>query len=70
MKFNREKAINALLDDDINTITECISNRDFEYLSNILEFGIKGWRDLTDIELHAEALERDIHEDLYFDSVE
>jgi hypothetical protein len=60
--FNREKAIDALLDDDINTITECIANRDFEYLSNILEFGVKGWRDLTDAELLSEMLERGLME--------
>lgn len=60
--FNREKAIDALLADDINTITECITNRDFEYLSNILEFGVKGWRDLTDAELLSEMIERGIIE--------
>jgi hypothetical protein len=58
--FDREKAIQTLLDDDINTVVECISNRDFEYLSNILEFGVKGWRDLTDDELMQELQERDI----------
>ena len=60
--FNREKAIQDLLADDINTVTECIANRDFEYLSNILEFGVKGWRDLTDAELLSEMLERGIIE--------
>jgi hypothetical protein len=58
--FNREKAIQDLLADDINTVTECIANRDFEYLSNILEFGVKGWRDLTDEELMQELQDRDI----------
>ena len=58
--FNREKAIQDLLADDINTVAECIANRDFEYLSNILEFGVKGWRDLTDEELMQELQDRDI----------
>ena len=59
--FNRDKAVNALISDDIDTII--VSKEyynDESYIDNILRVGHKGYEDYTDDELMQELQERDI----------
>jgi hypothetical protein len=55
--FNRDKAVQCLIDDDYNTIMSGDAN---DYLINLLTFGHKGYNDFTDDELMQELTERDI----------
>ena len=54
----REKAIECLVDDDLNTILTY--NDDNWILSEILIKGFKGYVNYTDEELETELVERDI----------
>ena len=55
--FDREKVIEALIDDDFFAI---LDNGDHEYLYHILHGGFKGYNEMTDNELADECAERDI----------
>ena len=55
--FNREKAIQTLIDDDFASIVECEA---FDYLEGLLRGGMKGYQNFTDEELMQELQERDI----------
>ena len=55
--MNREDIINALVEDDIDTIRQGIHNNDTEYLDNILRHG-KPYEVWTDKELVDEYVER------------
>jgi hypothetical protein len=55
--WDRELAINALVDDDINTFT---SNDFDDYFKELLVFGCKGYANMTDEELMRELTDRDI----------
>lgn len=57
--FNRDKAIQELIDDDINSFTE---HGYTDTLYFILERGFKGYAHFTDEELIEELRERDISE--------
>lgn len=54
--FDRVKAIDALVDDDMNTV----ENDDGWYLSSLLINGFKGYNNCTDEELMQELTDRDI----------
>jgi hypothetical protein len=59
--FDRDKAVNALISDDINDII--VSKEyynDESYIDNILRVGFKGYEHMTDDELMQELQERDI----------
>jgi hypothetical protein len=53
----REKAIDALVEDDFNSI---MHGDAIELLNSYLEFGHRGYRDYTDDELSVELQQRDI----------
>jgi len=53
----REKMIKALVDSDFNSI---IHGDALELLDSYLEFGHRGYRDYSDLELIRECAERDI----------
>jgi hypothetical protein len=55
--FDREKAIEALIDDDFDAIVGC---RSWDYLYDILYHGHLGYDHMTDNELVDECAERDI----------
>lgn len=55
--FDREKAIEALIDDDFDAI---IKNGSFDYLCDILRSGHVGYDDLSDDMLIEECEERGI----------
>jgi hypothetical protein len=55
--FNRVKAIETLISEDIDTI---VFNQATDYLDNILRFGMKGYCEMTDEELISELQDRDI----------
>ena len=60
MSFNlpwREKAIDTLIADDIDSI---LNSHYIDTLNYILESGFKGYRNFTDEELETELNERDI----------
>lgn len=56
--MTREEKIDLLVEQDFNYI---MANNDSsqEMLYSILEYGFKGYYDLTDVELDAEIMERD-----------
>jgi hypothetical protein len=56
--FDRDKAIDELINNDMNTI----QNDDGWYLSSLLRSGFKGYEYMTDDELMQELKERDISE--------
>jgi 3-isopropylmalate dehydratase small subunit len=56
--FNREKAIETLVDNDFDTVMN--SDYGVEYLRNILQIGLKGYANCTDEELMQELQDRDI----------
>ena len=56
--FNREMAINELIDNDLSDILQ--HGDDNWILSNILADGFKGYNNFTDEELMRELEERDI----------
>lgn len=57
--FDREKAIDTLINDDIDSI---LNNHYLDAINFILESGFKGYRNMTDEELIQELKERDISE--------
>jgi len=60
----REKMIKALVDSDFNSI---INGDALELLDSYLEFGHRGYRDYSDLELIQECAERDIPIELIID---
>lgn len=54
--FNRDEAIDELINNDINTI----QNDDGYYLSSLLRHGFSGYTNFTDEALMEELTERDI----------
>jgi hypothetical protein len=54
--FDRDKAIDELVNNDMNTI----QNDDGWYLSSLLRSGFRGYEFMTDNELIQELTERDI----------
>jgi hypothetical protein len=56
--FDRDKAIECLTDDDINTVLH--DDYGPEYLHGILYSGFKGYQNYTDEQLMQEMTERDI----------
>ena len=59
--WNREKAIQDLVDNDIDTIIRDYNEmNDLSVLAYILETGFKGYINYTDEQLMQELLERDI----------
>ena len=56
--FDKEKAIETLVDDDLNTILSY--NDDNWIMSELLTNGFKGYSNFTDDELMRELEERDI----------
>lgn len=57
--YDREKAIDTLINDDIEMITV---NYYIDALNLMLESGFKGYRNMTDEELIQELNDRDISE--------
>lgn len=55
--FDREKAIDTLINDDIDSI---MNSHYIDTLNFILESGFKGYRNFSDDELMQELQERDI----------
>jgi len=61
MSFNREDMIEALINDDIDSIM--VSKNEFNdesYIDNILRVGHRGYEDYANDELMAELIERDM----------
>jgi len=59
--FDREQAIQELVDDDIDMIIkDYIEMNDLSVLAFILDDGFKGYRNYTDEQLMKELQERDI----------
>ena len=59
--WNREKAIQDLVDNDIDTIIRDYNEmNDLSVLAYILETGFKGYENYTDEQLMQELMERDI----------
>jgi len=61
MSFNREDMIEALINDDIDSIM--VSKNEFNdesYIDNILRVGHRGYEDYANAELMAELIERDM----------
>ena len=56
--FNREKAIQELVDNDFDTVMN--SDYGVELLRSILDSGFKGYRAMSDEELIMELEQRDI----------
>jgi hypothetical protein len=56
--FNRERAIEELVDNDFDTVMN--SDYGVELLRSILDSGFKGYRAMTDDELMLELEQRDI----------
>lgn len=56
-QFDREKAIEVLIEDDMNVIIDCGHDT---YLADILHNGFIGYRNLTDNQLVDECEERGI----------
>jgi hypothetical protein len=56
--FNRERAIQELVDNDFDTIFN--SDYGVELVRSILDSGFKGYRDMSDEELMMELEQRDI----------
>jgi hypothetical protein len=62
MVFSRSKAIQELIENDMDTISN-----DMSWLDTILRNGFTGYNDQTDIMLEAECFERDIPRDHYME---
>jgi len=59
--WDREKAIQELVDNDIDTIIRDYNEmNDLSVLAYILETGFKGYKNYTDEQLMQELMERDI----------
>ena len=63
---NREVAITILVDNDYDSI---INGDALELLNSYLEFGHRGYRDYTDIELVRELQERELFDCLTMENV-
>ena len=55
--WDRQKAIQTLVNDDMNTF---VSNDFDEYVKDVLTYGFKGYYHMTDTELMNELIGRDI----------
>lgn len=59
MSFNptwRSNAIETIIADDLNTLHECSDSS----IRSVLEWGFKGYHNMTDEELEQELIDRDI----------
>ena len=56
----RSKMIEALLDNDLNDISQELANGEQGFLENILRDGWKGYDQMTDQELEIEIKDREI----------
>jgi len=56
----RDKAIDELVNNDINTIQDSSAYDDYSYIDSILRCGFKGYEFMTDDELMQELKDRDI----------
>jgi hypothetical protein len=54
--WDREQAVGVLISDDLNTLYECSDSS----VRSVLEWGFKGYFNMTDEELMNELMERDI----------
>ena len=60
MKFERESAIDQLVNDDINMIIDFRNQYgDEEYVASVLKYGFKGYMTFTDEELMVELNQRE-----------
>ncbi len=66
--FNREKAIESLVDNDFDCIENTANGPEFLY--SILRHGFQGYDTFTDDELVMECLNRDMPDSMYFDDTE
>ena len=57
MELTRQEVINELVNNNINVIIHQESVGETEYITNLLEYGFKGFRDYTN-----EELEKEYHE--------
>lgn len=69
MRFNRELAINELIDSDANYINSTVYGA-LEYLRSILGNGFTGYYLWEDNDLIQECINRDIPSSRYFESDE
>jgi hypothetical protein len=58
--FDRLKAVDELINNDINTIQDLSAYNDYSYLDSLLRCGFRGYESMTDEELMQELTERDI----------
>ena len=54
--WDKVQAINCLIGDDLNTLHECSDSS----IRSVLEWGFKGYYNMTDEELMSELIDRDI----------
>ena len=66
--FNRQKAIESLIDSDVEYVLNTGSG--LEWLQSTLRHGFQGYDNYTDHELVQECLERDLPDSYYFDDTE
>ena len=60
MSFDRENAIDTLVNDDINMIIDFRNQYgDEEYIASVLKYGFKGYMAFTDEELMLELNQRE-----------
>lgn len=57
MELTRQEVINELVNNNINVVIHQESVGETEYITNLLEYGFKGFRDYTDEELVNEYFE-------------
>jgi hypothetical protein len=58
--FDRDKAVDELINNDINTIQDTSAYNDYSYLDSLLRCGFRGYESMTEEELMQELTERDI----------
>jgi len=61
--MNKGEMIDALVQDDLDTIYSSNENGDSEYIHNILYSGFKGYENFDMDELEAECRERGLYDD-------
>jgi hypothetical protein len=66
--FNRQKAIESLIDSDVDYVLNTGSG--LEWLQSTLRYGFQGYDTFTDDELVMECLNRDMPDSMYFDEIE
>ncbi len=66
--FNRQKAIQSIIDSDLDYVQNTGSGA--EWLRALLNDGFEGYDNFTDHELVMECLNRDMPDSMYFDDTE